>query len=193
MTRSRRRFVRSIGSIAFVGLAGCLSETDQEAQNEDNVDDNGETSNGNATEGTGVGEQAPDFELETTDGDSIALYPVERPTVLIFIASSCPSCRDQSRNLREVYDQFGDNFRPISIDIDPHLSSTEDLRDFQEQYGGDWPHAMATAEFLETYHASATDTTYVLDIDGTITYTDESVTSVGTLEDQLTQIIDEET
>lgn len=155
--------------------------------------ENDDSSNANATEGTDVGDQAPDFELETTDGDSVALYPVEQPTVLIFIASSCSSCREQSLNLREVYDQWGDSIRPISIDIDPHLSSLEDLRDFQEQYGGDWPHAMATAEFLETYRAQATNTTYVLDVGGTITYTDESVTSVETLEDQLTQLIDEGT
>lgn len=155
--------------------------------------ENDDSSNSNAAEGTSVGDQAPDFELESTDGNPVALYSVERPTVLIFIASSCPSCREQSLNLREVHDQLGDSIRAISIDIDPNLSSMEDLRDFQEQYGGDWPHAMATAEFLETYRARATNTTYVLDVGGTITYTDDSVTSVETLEGQLTQLIDEET
>lgn len=168
-----------------------MSETDETSNN--GSSENDDSLNANAAEGTSVGDQAPDFDLDPTDGDSVALYPVERPTVLIFIASSCPSCREQSLNLREVYDQLGDSIRAISIDINPHLSSMEDLRDFQEQYGGDWPHAMATAEFLDTYRARATDVTYVLDVGGTITYTDESVTSVGTLEDQLTQLIDEET
>lgn len=168
-----------------------MSETDETSNN--GSSENDDSSNVNSAEGTSVGDQAPDFELETTDDDSVALYPVERPTVLIFIASSCPSCREQSLNLREADDQLGDSIRPISIDIDPHLSSIEDLRDFQEQYGGDWPHAMATAEFLEAYRARATDTTYVLDVSGTITYTDESVTSVGTLENQLTQLIDKGT
>lgn len=174
-----------------MGLAGCMNKTDETSNNGSSKND--DSSNTNAAEGTSVGDQAPDFELEATDGDSVALYPAERPTVLIFIASSCPSCREQSQNLREVHDQLGDSIRAISIDIDPHLSSMEDLRDFQEQYGGDWSHAMATAEFLEAYRARATDTTYVLDVNGMITYADESVTSVETLEDELTQLIDEET
>ena len=166
-----------LGTGALLGTAGCLGLGDSKSQ-------------GSSVEtGLDVGEQPPDFSLESLDRRTVSLFPVRRPTVLSFIAVSCPSCRDQEVNLKPVHERYGDQVRIMTISAEPNRDVRDDLRRFKEQYGGDWIHAIGTAQVIRDYRITSMDTTYVLDTQGRITYNDTSVTSTKTFEEQVSQLV----
>ena len=173
----RRQLLRTLGTGALVGMAGCLGTGDNTSQSS------------SADTGLDVGEQPPDFSLDSLDRGTVSLFPVQKPTVLSFIAVSCPSCRDQEVNLKPVHERYGDQVRIITISAEPNRDVRDDLRRFKEQYGGDWIHAIGTAQVTRDYRITSMDTTYILDTEGRITYKDTSVTSTKTFEEQMSRLL----
>lgn len=145
-----------------------------------------------APTGTSIGQEAPDFTLQTTDGGTVSLLPAEKPIILFFMAAWCSSCRFEEKNLKEVYNKYGDAVRIISIDIDPGRDLMADLRQFQSEYGGDWPHAMGTKDLLSRYQVQTLDVTYLLNERGITVYKDEGITEAATLDEHLGKLTGEQ-
>lgn len=197
---NRRTLLTTLGGATVTGLAGCL-EGSQSSQNPGGSNEDSQSSqsptqqssgssddsstttadSGSADAKTGleVGEKPPDFSLQTTAGTEVSLYPVEKPTALFFLAAWCTSCKREEDNLKQVHETFGDDIRLVSIDMDPDRDSMKDLRNFKNQYGGDWIHAMGTQELIQTYRLTSLDTTYIINQNGVTTYKDSDVTSVN--------------
>ena len=173
----RRQLLRTLGSGALLGTAGCLGTGDSASQGS------------SAETGLDVGEQPPDFSLDSLAHGTVSLYPVRKPTVLSFIAVSCPSCREQEVNLKPVHERYGDEVRIITISAEPNRDVRDDLREFKEQYGGDWIHAIGTAQVIRDYRITSMDTTYILDSEGHITYKDTSVTSTKAFDEQVSKLV----
>ena len=191
----RRDLLHGISGAPLIGLAGCLGgnpsakgETTTAGKTEDGGGSDG--SDGTATKsGLGVGEKPPDFTLQTTAGTPVSLHPVEQPTVLFFMAAWCTSCKQEESNLKQIHQKYGDDVRLISIDMDPDRDTMDDLRQFKQQYGGDWIHAMGTTQLIQTYRLTSLDTTYIIKQSGLTAYTDSDVTSVETFEQELTKLL----
>lgn len=172
----RRDILHGISGITLTGLAGCLGDTLLPEDSPTNS-------------GLSVGGKPPDFTLQRTGGTSVSLRPVEQPTVLFFMAAWCTSCKQEEHNLKQIHQQYGDDVRLISIDMDPDRDTMDDLRQFKQQYVGDWIHAIGTQQLIQTYRLTSLDTTYIIEQSGTTVYKDRNVTSIQTFEQELTQLL----
>ena len=57
----------------------------------------------------GPGMSAPDFRLETLDGDPVGLadFKGKQPLLLVFWASWCPSCREEVPRINRIAAEYG--------------------------------------------------------------------------------------
>lgn len=169
---TRRRMIQLSGGIALAGMAGCLGNNDDDG--DDNETDGG-SEDGNSSDGDGsdggaeTGDDAPDLDLETPDGESVELKPVDKPTVVLFADVTSEEGKTHSETLVDIYEEYGEYARLITVNSDLEASK-DDLREFHEEYGGDWEHAMGTAEVIEEYGIDATVTVCVVDEDGELAF-----------------------
>lgn len=130
------------------------------------------------------GEQAPDFELESTGGGTISLSDEleEGPAVVLVNRGHwCSFCAEQLQTFSEVaYDLwFHDNVSVVPIVVDPLQKVTEmrDRYDLEVQLLAD-PDGEVADQYSGTEETSHGLTgiagTYVVDEDGTIQYEDVS-------------------
>lgn len=181
----RRTLLTMIGAGTVTGLAGCSGGNDssqEQTQHPNSSSENGGTSKSAGSEaktGLHLDQKLPNFSLQTTEGNTVSLHPVEKPTALFFMAAWCTSCKQEEHNLKQVHEKFGEDVRLISIDMDPDRDSMQDLQKFNQKYGGDWIHAMGTKELIQKYRLTSLDTTYIINQDGVTVYTDSDVTSVA--------------
>lgn len=67
-----------------------------------------------------IGQEAPDFKLESLDGKTVKLSDYKGKKVIVnFWASWCPSCRDEIPVLNKFFTDFGDDVQILAINIDP--------------------------------------------------------------------------
>ena len=130
------------------------------------------------------GEQAPDFELESTGGGTVSLSDEleEGPAVILVNRGHwCSFCAEQLQTFSEVaYDLwFNDNVSVIPIVVDPLQKVTEmrDRYDLEIQLLAD-PDGEVAEQYSGTEETSHGLTgiagTYVIDEDGTIQFEDVS-------------------
>ena len=81
---------------------------------------------------------APDFTLETLNGDSITLSDLKGKVVLVdFWASWCPPCRQEAPGLAQVYEEYQDQgVEFIGISIWDRLN---DAKDYVQRFGITYP------------------------------------------------------
>lgn len=134
------------------------------------------------------GALAPDFDLQTLDGDRISLSSLRgRPVVVNFWASWCHPCREEfplfKRALR------GDNRDDLVIVGVIYKDITSDARSFARQQHANWPLAVdddnATAI---AYGVRAVPQTFFINRDGTIEARVFGITSERELERELDKI-----
>jgi len=91
-------------------------------------------------EGVDIGLTAPDFTLNTIDGESHTLSSFRGKTVLLnFWATWCPPCRSEMPAFQNVYEEFKDDgFTIVSI-TDEAGSELEKVFAFREEYGLTFP------------------------------------------------------
>lgn len=186
----RRRFLAVLAGSGTLSTAGCLGGPSSGlGQPSPGGDGSSNRSNDGDTVGLNEGQTPPDFSLESVDNGTVSLRPLEKPTVLFFMAAWCTSCKQEESHLRQVRQQYGDNVRLISIDADPDRDTMQDLAAFKKQYGGDWIHVMATTQLIQTYRLTSLDTTYIINAEGVTAYKDKGVTSVNTFTEQLEKVL----
>lgn len=104
---------------------------------------------------------APDWTLQTADGESVNLADVARqqPAVLFFWATWCPYCKALMPHLQSIRLQYGDDVEILAINIkedgDPVALLTEEGYDFTLLLDGD---AVA-----EQYGVRGTPAVFVVD------------------------------
>jgi peroxiredoxin len=88
--------------------------------------------------GTTVGEQAPDFELETLDGETVKLSDLQGKAVLVnFWATWCKPCRDEMPAIQSVYDRYrNQGFEVVGVNI---AETPVSVRGFVRQQELDFP------------------------------------------------------
>jgi peroxiredoxin len=94
------------------------------------------TTPGPPPEGVDVGLTAPDFTLNTIDGEPLTLSSLRGKTVLLnFWATWCPPCREEMPAFQKVYEEFkDDDFTIVSI-TDEAGSELDKVFAFREEYG----------------------------------------------------------
>lgn len=127
---------------------------------------------------TGEKTQAPSAPVQTLEGASLDLADVvsRKPTMLVFWATWCPSCRRETPNFKEAHRRYSSRgLNVVAVDIGVRDSVTA-VRDFVKENGLPYrvlfdPHQ----EAVYTYRVAATPTVLLLDASGAIVHRGSSV------------------
>jgi peroxiredoxin len=118
-----------------------------------------------------VGTRAPDFVLQTLEGDTIdlgALYG-EKAVYLKFWATWCIPCRQQMPHFEGVYQDSGDDLAVIGINAGFN-ETLADIQDFREEYGIHMPIVVDDGTLAGAFNLRITPQHVVIGKDGTIQY-----------------------
>lgn len=111
---------------------------------------------------------APDFQLETLDGDSLVFADLsDRKAVLMnFWASWCAPCRAEIPDLIELHEEYEDQgFMVLGVTVN---DIPRDSREFVEEMDMTYPSVIGTPAMLEDYKLSPWLPTTLLVKDGEV-------------------------
>jgi peroxiredoxin len=136
---------------------------------------------------TGNKDAAPDFSISSIDGAPVELEAYRgRVVVLDLFATWCGPCRTQMGELNELRAYYPKSEVVIlSVDVDPK-ETTQQIRDFRDEFNADWTFSADTDGLGQKYDASSIPTMAVIDQDGNLVHRDAGVTTFS----QLRAIID---
>lgn len=123
------------------------------------------------TAGLEPGAMAPDFELETWDGETIQLSELEgKKVILNFWATWCGPCREEMPEMEEFYQERGDEVEILAVNLTNTETNLSDVGEYMEEFEYTYPILLdKDGEVSETYKGSvAVPTTYFIGTDGRI-------------------------
>jgi thiol-disulfide isomerase/thioredoxin len=116
-----------------------------------------------------MGNLAPDFELQTLDGNNLKLSDLRGKAVLLnFWATYCGPCKIEMPWFVELQKEYGpQGFQIVGVAMDD--ASTEDIAKFAKEMGVNYPILLGKESVGESYGGvNALPTTFFLDRDGKI-------------------------
>ena len=120
-----------------------------------------------------VGEEAPEFEVTTTDGQTVSMSGLlegKDALVVVLFATWCGPCEEEFPEMDKVYQKYQDRLGMIALDID-RLDSVDDAKEYAESHGLSFPIAYISTEDLpEMYDSGAYPTTLLIDRNGKIAF-----------------------
>jgi len=130
---------------------------------------------GCSAQGPQVGRLAPDFQLQSLDGQTVSLSDFRgNPVLLNFWATWCRPCRFEMPLIQEIYEdkEWSDKGLVIlAINIIDELrgESPSRAKEFMESYGFSFPVLLdANQDVALKYNIRAIPTTFFIDKDGII-------------------------
>ncbi|WP_246001351.1 peroxiredoxin family protein [Oceanobacillus piezotolerans] len=125
-----------------------------------------------AKENTGleVGNQAPDFELESLTGEKVTLSDYRGKAVMLnFWATWCPPCRDEMPDMQNFYDQ--NDVVVLAVNLTDTEIKKSNVQKFKDEFSLSFPIALdVEGSVALQYRISPIPTTYMIDPEGKITY-----------------------
>ncbi|MEX0647486.1 MAG: TlpA disulfide reductase family protein [Balneolaceae bacterium] len=116
--------------------------------------------------------KAPDFEVTTISGEEVSLQKSieeNKPLVVYFTASWCPTCAQNWPVLSKLYPEYEDRLNLVAVGIDP----TDDeavMRKLSEEKGFTFPVTKGMPEIMLDFGVEAQATTVGVNRDGTIAF-----------------------
>ena len=116
--------------------------------------------------GLKTGGKAPDFSLQTLDGEMVKLSDFEgKKVILNFWATWCKPCREEMPDLQSIYAQRDDDVVILAVNMD----AQNDVKGFIDSYSVTFPVLLDEEdEVADTYQIISLPTTYFIDEDGKI-------------------------
>ena len=165
-------------AVVIVGLLGYAvydfttskskSTTDEIQSSQIESDGNSQANNGNGNVGLKKGNKAPNFELETLDGETVSLedYLGEK-IILNFCATWCPPCRTEMPDMQKFHSETGATI--LAVNLIETEKSEDGVREFLEEYGVTFTVlADADTRVSTLYNASALPTSYLINTKGEV-------------------------
>ena len=117
--------------------------------------------------GSEIGYLAPDFRLETENGEVVVLSDFRgRPVFINFFAVWCGPCRFEMPEIESVYNSLGDELVVLTVDV---RESAERVKGYKELLGLTMPTVMDTHRQVATaYQVPGLPWTYILDDKGVV-------------------------
>ncbi len=139
--------------------------------------------NGDDPPETGNKEPAPDFSISSIDGEPVRLDAYRgRVVVLDLFATWCGPCRTQMGELNQLRAYYGrSEVEILSVDVDPK-ETTQQIRDFRDEFKADWTFSSDTDGLSQKYDASSIPTMVVIDQDGNMVFRHAGVTTFSELQ-----------
>jgi peroxiredoxin len=131
-----------------------------------------------------VGAPAPDFSLETVDGERLTLSDLRGKVVAInFWATWCAPCRLEMPDLEARAEQFPDRLAVLGVNF---AETAEEVDAFRREIGVEFPLLLdPEADVQRLYRVLGYPTTFFVDEEGTIRYQHVGLMSPGQLDEYL--------
>lgn len=129
-----------------------------------------EESASDAETGLEEGDQAPDFELETMEGETVRLSDLRGEKVLLnFWATWCPPCRAEMPDMQTYHEEDHNEGVILAVNLTETEESFNEVNDFLDEFGITFQTLKdETSEVSSEYNAFALPTSYLINTDGTI-------------------------
>lgn len=117
---------------------------------------------------------APNFTLQTVDGQEVELYRNDgKPTIINFWATWCPPCKKEMPYFQKAYNQYKDQLNFIMINETSQEKEETKIQDFLEQHRYSFPVALDPLKDKKTvgfdlYGLYGIPATFVVGKDGII-------------------------
>lgn len=157
-------------SISALMLSGCQAG-DEESKQEVNSVDEIEQVRGDSSEEVkkrvfDIGEEAPDFKLESLDGEVYRLEELRgKPVLLNFFGVNCPYCMDGMPDLNRLYQENKDSAAILLINGGEPREAVEGVRD---EHSLEMPVLMDMGFVSRDYMVQYVPYTVVIDSEGII-------------------------
>jgi peroxiredoxin len=118
------------------------------------------------------GAEAPDFELNTLEGETIKLSDYRgKKVILNFWATWCPPCKAEMPHMQNFYEDYNDQgVEILAVNLTNMDKGKEEVQKFVDEYGLTFSIPMDEEGFAgTTYQAFTIPTSYILDENGVIT------------------------
>ncbi|MBQ6440465.1 MAG: TlpA family protein disulfide reductase [Mogibacterium sp.] len=116
-----------------------------------------------------TGQKSPDFEVTTTDGETVSMSSLlegKEALVVVLFATWCKPCEKEFPEMDSVYQKYQDKMGMIALDIDK-LDTEDDAKKYAESHGFAFPIAKGN-DSLGIITTTAYPTTLVIDRNGKI-------------------------
>ncbi|MDZ7720541.1 MAG: TlpA disulfide reductase family protein [Balneolaceae bacterium] len=117
-------------------------------------------------------EKAPNFEVTTLEGNTVSLEQTieeNKPMIVYFTASWCPTCAKNWPVFSELYPEYKDDLNFISISIDP-TDTKEVISNLVEEEGITYPSTWGHPNIMIDFGVQAQATTVGINRDGYIEF-----------------------
>ncbi|MFO7894370.1 MAG: redoxin domain-containing protein [Longimicrobiales bacterium] len=139
----------------------------------------------------GTNEPAPDFTVETLDGDTIRLAELRGQVVLVnFWATWCPPCRLEMPGFQDVWEDYGDQgFTIVGLSVDRGVRST--VADWVRQREITYPIGFPTGATVRAYGgANVLPTSILINREGRIVHRVEGYYAEPALRAAIRRLLD---
>lgn len=129
---------------------------------------------------TTYGQEAPDFALPLTDGSEAKLSEIledKEVVVLNVFASWCIPCKEEFPEMENAYRKYRDKMEIIAVTGDPD-DTMDTMIEYKEDHGLSFPVGVKN-ESIESLKVGGFPTTYIIDRNGKIVYSQASAFRSG--------------
>lgn len=136
--------------------------------------------------GLKTGGEAPDFSLQTLDGEMVELSDFEgKKVILNFWATWCKPCREEMPDLQSIYAERDEDVVILAVNMDAH----NDVKGFIDSYSVAFPVLLDKEdEVSDMYQVISLPTTYFINEDGIIVQKHIGQITYEQLEEELAKI-----
>ena len=139
-----------------------------------------------------VGNEAPDFTLTDSEGNSFNLsdFENEKVVVLEFMNMGCGSCHNFEKEVLKSY--CNTTTMPEDVEV-ISLTQTEDVtqEDLEDRAEGtNWAYAFGSEEMTDAFGADRSPTLVIIDKDVMVTYSESGAISQSELEEKINEALE---
>ena len=158
---------KGIFIVIIVGMIGWAIYDFVGSSENDSISGGGNGSDTQDETGLAVGDIAPDFELETAEGETVRLSDYRGKRVLVnFWATWCPPCRAEIPDMQKLYDNEDVVILAVNMGETP-----DKVTEFVKEFEMTFPVPMdAESEVTGIYQVQAYPTSYMIDSNGRIQF-----------------------
>ena len=167
------------GLIAIIALIGFFSFAGSDDTVSAGVVQYDAAEHGDAQVGLDIGNRAPDFSVETSDGRQLSLSDFRnsgKTVVLYFMASWCPNCKRDLASANSAYPAYSDDVEFLTVSLEPRDNAPY-LERYKNTGGHSWDFALSNPLVSSSYAVRYTTTKFAIDKDGIIRATNIGILS----------------